>query len=65
MATFESMIKELETIVSKMEKGEIPLDKSIELYEKGTNLAKKCNEMLDNAEQKVTFLTVNEQVDDE
>ena len=62
MATFESMIKELETIVSKMEKGEIPLDKSIELYEKGTNLALKCNEILDQAEQKITYINADEQV---
>lgn len=56
MATFESMIKELETIVSKMENGEIALDKAIELYEKGTNLAVKCNEMLEKAEQKVKII---------
>lgn len=62
MPTFESMIKELEGIVSKMEKGEIPLDKSIELYEKGTNLALKCNEILDKAEQKITYITPDEQV---
>ncbi|MFI3115920.1 MAG: exodeoxyribonuclease VII small subunit [Clostridia bacterium] len=62
MATFESMIKELENIVEKLEKGEIPLDKSIELYEKGTNLAMKCNEVLDNAEQKIKILQEDEKV---
>ncbi|MFI3225847.1 MAG: exodeoxyribonuclease VII small subunit [Clostridia bacterium] len=62
MATFESMIKELESIVSKMEKGEIPLDKSIELYEKGTKLAFECNKILDTAEQKITYITGDEQV---
>lgn len=60
MATFESMIKELETIVAKMEKGEIPLDKAIELYEKGTNLAIKCNKALDNAEIKIQNVDIEE-----
>lgn len=61
MATFEQMIKELENIVEKMEKGEVSLDKSIELYEKGTDLAVKCNEILDKAEQKITYIGENEQ----
>lgn len=56
MATFESMIKELETIVSKMENGEIALEKAIELYEKGTKLAVECNKMLETAEQKVKVI---------
>lgn len=56
MATFESMIKELETIVAKMENGEIALDKAIDLYEKGTVLATKCSEMLEKAEQKVKII---------
>ena len=54
--SFETLIIELEEIVSKMEKGDVPLDKAIELYEKGTKISKKCSEMLDKAEQKITFI---------
>lgn len=49
---FESKIKELEKIVLMMESGDISLDKAMELYEKGTNLAKQCNEELDIAEDR-------------
>lgn len=54
--SFETLILELEQIVSQMEKGDVPLDKAIELYEKGTKISKRCSEILDKAEQKITFI---------
>lgn len=50
---FETSIKELEEIVSKLEKGDIELDKAYELFEKGIILAKNCENKLKNIENKV------------
>lgn len=58
--TFEEMIEELESIVETLEKGEIPLDESVTLFEKGVKLSGKCHSRLDKAEQKITMLTENE-----
>ena len=56
----KEMIEELETIVETLEKGEIPLDESGALFEKGVKLSAKCHSRLDKAEQKITMLTENE-----
>ena len=53
---FEKSIKELEEIVAKLENGDTSLDESLELFEKGIKLSKECNQMLDNAEKKVSVL---------
>ncbi len=50
---FEDKIKELETIVSELESGDIDLDSSIEKYTKAMNLVKECDEKLKNVEEKV------------
>ena len=55
--TFEASISRLEEIVKTMEKGEIPLDQALALFQEGTTLVKDCNQLLDAAEQKVTLLT--------
>lgn len=60
---FEKSIKELEEIVAKLEKGDAGLDESIELFEKGIKLSKECNDMLDNAEKKVSVLIGGEKRD--
>lgn len=60
---FEDSIKELEKIVEKLEKGEVGLDESLELFEKGIKLSKACNEMLDKAEKKVSVLINGEKQD--
>ena len=54
--SFEQSINRLEEIVSALERGDATLDESLSLFEEGTRLIKKCNEMLDNAEQKVVML---------
>ncbi len=60
---FEEAIKQLGEIVQKLESGEVPLDESIALYEKGMQLSRQCAEMLEKAEQKVRFLQKTEQDD--
>lgn len=60
---FEKSVKELEEIVNRLEKGDVALDESLELFEKGIKLAKECNEMLDKAEKKVSVLVGGEKQD--
>ena len=50
---FEEALTRLEEIVDQLSKGDAPLDKSLELFEEGTALIKKCGQALDKAEQKV------------
>lgn len=60
---FEDLIKQLEEIVNKLEKGDVTLSESIELFEEGIKLSKACNEMLDKAEKKVSVLIGGEKQD--
>ena len=60
---FEDSIKELEKIVENLEKGDIGLSESLDLFEKGIKLSKECNEMLDKAEKKVSILMGGEKQD--
>ncbi len=55
--TFEEALKRLEEIVRSMESSEVPLDKSLAMFEEGVSLVKICTEALDKAEQKVKILT--------
>ena len=59
--TFEESMTELEDIVTKLKAGDITLDASLELFEKGIKLAKTCQKKLDDAEKKVKILTTNEE----
>lgn len=52
--SFEENLSELSKIVSELEKGELPLDKAVELYEKGIGLSEKCKKELDSAKLKIT-----------
>lgn len=54
---FEQSIADLEAIVMQLEKGELPLDESLKQFEKGIALARKCEETLLKAEQKIEGLT--------
>lgn len=53
---FEKSIAELETIVNLLEKGDLALEESLKQFEKGILLARKCEEVLREAEQKVELL---------
>ncbi len=56
MAGFENSLKKLETIVDKLEKGDLSLEESIKLFEEGVELSAKCKKELDEAEGKVQKL---------
>ena len=62
---FEQSIEELEHIVGQLEKGELPLEDSLKQFEKGINLAQKCQKILNQAEQKIEILTTNKELPDE
>mgnify|MGYP003284935728 CR=1 FL=1 len=68
--TFEQALGRLEEIVTLLEKGDAPLDQSLELYEEGAALVRRCHTALEQAERRVTVLmkdqegTVTEQVFD-
>lgn len=53
---FEETMKNLENIVQELEKGTLNLEDSVKKFEEGMELSKKCNEMLQNAEKKITVL---------
>lgn len=57
--TYEAAIKRLEEIVTTLENGELPLDKSLKLYEEATELSIFCKKYLDEAEGKLTILSEN------
>ncbi|MBE6944902.1 MAG: exodeoxyribonuclease VII small subunit [Ruminococcaceae bacterium] len=52
--TFEEAMERLEEIVTTMEQGEIPLEESLKLFEEGTALVRRCTEVLDKAQLRVT-----------
>ena len=56
MPTFEESLKKLETIVDQLEKGDLPLEQSIKLFEEGVELSAVCKQELDAAEGKVQIL---------
>ncbi len=51
---FEENINALSEIVAQLEKGDLPLEKSVELYGEGVKLAEKCRKELDSAKLKIT-----------
>ena len=55
--TFEASLKRLEEIVSRMERGDVPLEEALSLFEEGTSLVKSCTKLLDEAELKIVRLT--------
>jgi len=58
--SFEKALSELEEIVRKLEKGELTLDDSIRHFQKGVELTKYCNKVLDEAERSITMLLEGE-----
>ena len=62
--SFEQAMGRLEEIVTRLERGECDLDESLKLFEEGARLARSCNDMLDQAEQKVNLL-LNQQTGEE
>ncbi|MEE1161031.1 MAG: exodeoxyribonuclease VII small subunit [Acutalibacteraceae bacterium] len=58
---FEKSLNELEKIVEELQNGDISLDESIKLFEKGIELTNDCRKTLETARQKITSLTEEEQ----
>jgi exodeoxyribonuclease VII small subunit len=56
LAKFEECLQRLDKIVQELEKGEIPLEKSLVLFEEGMQLSAACRKQLDEAEGKVEIL---------
>ena len=56
MATFEESLKQLEKIVDQLERGDLPLEESVRLFEDGVRLSTTCKQELDAAEGKVQIL---------
>jgi exodeoxyribonuclease VII small subunit len=58
--TFEEAIQQLKGIVDRIEQGEIPLQDSLEQYEKGMALIKHCRDILQNAEKRIEKISKEE-----
>ncbi len=56
--SFEDAMKALEQVVSQLEHGDVPLDRSIALYERGARLKSRCAALLKEAEERVEQITL-------
>ena len=54
--SFESSLEQLELIVRELEQGELPLERSLELFEQGVKLSRDCQERLNQAERRIEIL---------
>ena len=54
--TFETSLEALEQIVRQLESGDLPLDKSLELFEQGIRLSRECQDRLSQAERRIEIL---------
>jgi len=61
---FESAIAELETIVKQLEQGDMPLDTSLTLFERGVALSRYCHEQLGAAQRRIEILTERGEIKD-
>lgn len=57
--SFEEALKELETIVGQLERGETPLQQAIELYERGNKLRQRCADRLDAAQARIEAIRLD------
>ncbi|HET9087195.1 MAG TPA: exodeoxyribonuclease VII small subunit [Acidobacteriaceae bacterium] len=56
MASFEDSLNQLESIIGKLERGDLPLEESLQLFEEGIRLSNACKTDLETAEGKVQIL---------
>ena len=59
--SFETALAELEQIVQKLERGDVPLEESVAIYERGKSLKRRCEELLRQAEARVEKITLDAQ----
>lgn len=57
--SFEEAMRALETVLGQLERGDVALDESIALYERGAALKKRCEDKLKEAEEKVAAITLD------
>lgn len=57
--TFEKALAEFEQIVQKLERGDVPLEESVTIYERGEVLKRRCEELLRQAEARVEKITLD------
>jgi exodeoxyribonuclease VII small subunit len=57
--SFETAMAELETVVGQLERGDVALEDSIKLYERGAELKKRCESKLQDASEKVAAITLD------
>lgn len=55
-ASFEASLEELEKVVKELESGELPLERALELFERGMALSESCRKQLEAAETRVEIL---------
>jgi exodeoxyribonuclease VII small subunit len=60
--SFEAAYAELETIIARLDSGDLPLEESLTLFERGRKLAQHCQNLLDNAELRVNQLLDSGQI---
>lgn len=58
-ASFEETMSKLEEIATELEKGDLNLEESVSKFEEGMKLSKECNNLLQNAEKRITVLLQN------
>ena len=58
--SFEAAMAELEAVVGQLERGDVPLEDSIKLYERGAALKARCEKKLKEAEERVAQITLGE-----
>ena len=56
---FERAMEELETIIKRLEGGQVPLEESVQIYERGEALKRRCEELLRQAEARVEKITLD------
>lgn len=59
--TYEQAVAELESVVVRLEGGELPLEEALGLFERGVGLARHCAAQLDGAERQVELLSLDEE----
>jgi exodeoxyribonuclease VII small subunit len=59
-SSFEQCLDELEKIVKELEAGDLPLERSLELFEKGMSLSESCRRQLEEAETRIEMLVKKE-----
>ena len=55
--TFEAALQQLEAVVKEMEGGDLPLERALELFERGMKLSESCRKQLEEAETRIEILT--------